>query len=1106
MGIRRLLVLFALAILVPMIAFSIIAVVAFDRQQRDIVAGRGVETARALINTVDHQLAGSVSTLEALGTARSLERGDLASFYEDARRVLDSHRGWITLTLISPQGQLVLDLAVPFGAPLPSAAVPETFAAVMNTGAPAVGGAAPVPFAHRFGFPVSVPIVRQGHIIDVLTAVIDPDVIQQILRKQEIPGDWVGTVFDPKRAVVARTRGKEQFVGGFVSDDFARALLTAREGWLVTRSLEGARVYTAFSRSATTGWGVGLGIPREVIDGAVRRSLWTIAGGGAALLVIAGGLALVIGRRLARNLSAVADAAIAIGQRKAVRVPRSSIRELDAVARGLATAGTLRDQAEAALWDNQARLATTLTSIGDAVIATDLDGRVTFMNPVASAMTGWPEAEASGRELAAVFSIVDEHTGQPAGNPVARVLSEGIVVGLANDPILVSRDGRRIPIEDSAAPIRTPDGRITGVVLVFRDVAAKRQAQAEFRLVADAAPVLIWMAGPDARFTFVNQPWLAFTGRSLAQELGDGWTEGIHPNDLARYLDGYRSAFDARQKFETEYRLRRHDGEYRWVLDRGVPRYEPNGRFAGYAGSCIDITDRREAEEARRYLAAIVEGSHDAIASKTLEGIITAWNPGAVRLFGYTAEDAVGRPITIIIPPERLAEERDILARLRRGERIDSFETVRVRKDGTRVEVSLTVSPIRGADGMIIGASKTARDITSAKRLERERAELLEREQAARADAELANRAKDEFLAMLGHELRNPLGAISSAVHVLEHAGGPNAHAAKARDVISRQTAHLARLVDDLLDVGRVMAGKIILNRARVDLAEVVRRSISTLQTAGSLAQHALVLDAEPVWVEADVVRMEQVVGNLLSNAVRYTPPGGRIVVTVTRDESHARMGVEDSGCGIPADLLPRIFDLFVQGTQGSSRTAGGLGVGLTLVRRLVTLHGGTIDAASDGAGLGSTFTVELPAVDAPDAGDGSSPLVEEKGRPRRILIVEDNADSRDILKELLTLEGHQAFAAADGVSALEIVAREDLDVALIDIGLPGLDGYEVARRIRSGARGKDVALVTLTGYGLEADRRRATEAGFDAHLVKPLSRAKLEQILSQIGARSGPP
>jgi PAS domain S-box-containing protein len=747
--VRTYLVIFSLAVVAPMIAFATMAVLALDRQQRAAVERGAVETARALSHAVDRELGGMATTLETLGASRSLERDDLAAFYEDARRVLARRPEWNTIILISPAGQLVMDTHFPFGTPLPSIVERESFETVMRTGKPIVGPIRFGPVSRRFANAIRVPIFRSGRIVYVLTGVLEIAGVQRILSAQQLPVEWVGTIFDSSRTVVARTRGPERFVGQTVSPEFAKVLGTEHEGWTVTHTLEGAAVYTAFSRSPTTGWGVGLGIPRSAVDGPLRRSLWTIAAAGLALLLLGTGLALLVGRRLARGLEAVAGAVGAIGRREPVRVRATGLVEIDQVATGLATAAAMRDQAEHALRENEARLGTTLASIGDGVIATDVQGRITLLNPAAAALTGWSQADATGQDVAAVFRIVNEQSGQPAADPVRRVLTEGTVVGLANDTVLLSQDGRQIPIEDSAAPIVVPGGATAGVVLVFHDASARRQAMAEFRLVANAAPVLMWMAGPDAGYTFVNRPWLDFTGRPLATQLGDGWTAGVHPEDLARCRETARTAFDRRLAYEVEYRLRRHDGEYRWMLHRGVPRYQPDGRFAGYIGSCLDITERRQGEEVRRYLAAIVDGSDDAIVSKTLDGIITSWNAGAARMFGYTAEEAVGQPITLIIPADRVDEEAAVLARIRRGQGIDHIETVRIRKDGTRLEIALTVSPIRDPEGRIVGASKIGRDITQAKRLERERAELLRREQSGRLEAEaLARISRDLALSL----------------------------------------------------------------------------------------------------------------------------------------------------------------------------------------------------------------------------------------------------------------------------------------------------------------------------------------------------------------------
>ena len=377
---------------------------------------------------------------------------------------------------------------------------------------------------------------------------------------------------------------------------------------------------------------------------------------------------------------------------------------------------------------------------------------------------------------------------------------------------------------------------------------------------------------------------------------------------------------------------------------------------------------------------------------------------------------------------------------------------------------------------------------------DRKRAEAVAT--GAATTAEAANQAKDEFLAMLGHELRNPLGAIASAVRVLEVVDNRADRAATARAIIVRQVDRLARMVDDLLDVTRVTTGKIVLQRRPVDLAESISACLAALNAAKRLDGYELRVHVAPIWLDADPARLEQIIMNLLLNAIKYTPPGGRIGIRARPEGALGVLTVEDSGVGIAAELLPRIFDLFVQGQREPDRAQGGLGVGLTLVRRLTDLHGGRVEAASGGPGRGSVFTVCLPLAAAPPAmatslGQSTSPV------PRRVLMIEDYADARDSLRALLELSGHEVREAADGPTGVELALRLQPDVVLIDIGLPGLDGYDVARRIRSAPQGHRIVLAAVTGYGQPEDRRRAEEAGFDAHLVKPVDPDQLTELLA---------
>src|SRR6266403_1789880 len=450
------------------------------------------------------------------------------------------------------------------------------------------------------------------------------------------------------------------------------------------------------------------------------------------------------------------------------------------------------------------------------------------------------------------------------------------------------------------------------------------------------------------------------------------------------------------------------------------------------------------------------------------------------RVTGWTAAEAQRVDFMAACYPD--AEYRAMVRRHMEAPEPGWLDLEMTTKSGGVVQTSW--SNVRLSDGsrVFIGAATTERKAHEA--------ELV----AARATAERANRAKDEFLAMLGHELRNPLSAIGSAVAVLERLRVDDLRGTRATQIIARQTQHLARLMDDLLDVGRVVTGKIVLEPRAMDLLAAARRAVATLRAAGVTERHDVSVDGRPVWVTGDATRLEQVVTNLVSNALKFTPAGGTIRVWVGVEGGEALLRVSDSGVGMSPDLLPRIFDLFVQGDQPPERASGGLGIGLTLVRQLVELHGGRVKARSAGPGQGSVFTIRLPVARttvSDDAGGRQAGVA-----PCRILVVVDNADARDMLLALLTLDRHEVVTAADGPAGVDAALRLRPDVALVDIGLPGLHGYAVARRIRATESGRAIKLIALTGYGQSEDTRQAREAGFDLHLVKPVEPGRLDEAL----------
>jgi PAS domain S-box-containing protein len=1059
-------------------------------------------------------------------------------------------------------------------------------------------------------------------------------------------------------------------------------------------------------------------------------------------------------------------------------------------------------RAKDALAKQSELLRVTLTSIGDAVITTDTSGRVQSLNPVAEELTGWPQSEAVGRPLSEIFHIFNEDTRTPVENPAERALQEGHVVGLANHTILVSRSGVHTPIDDSAAPIRDEEGRVHGVVLIFRSVAerklaenALRESEQELADFFENASVGMHWVGPDGNILRANRSELNLLGYSPDEYLGHHIAEfHVDQNVIADILRRL-AAGEILRDYEAQMRCR--DGSIKDVLIDSSVLWR-DGQFVHTRCVTRDVTDRKRADEAQARLAAIVESSQDAIVSKTLEGQIISWNTAAERLFGYSSAEAVGQPITMLIPAERQDEEQTILSRLRRGERIEHYETVRISKEGRRMELSLTISPVRDGKGRIIGASKIARDITTKKRAEellresearfrqladampqivwaaradgfidyynerwyeftgfsktpepnndhswvpilhpndvqrtkdtyysciksgteyeieyrfRDRktggyrwflgraypvrdehgrisrwlgtctdiddtkrseessrfqaqasaalAELtdtestlqkvaalavphfadwctvdmvqrdgslrrlaaahansdkmdfvreLERKFPSRASEtrgvrqvirtgqtewaasipeevfvelsqgeeehlriirelglksyisvpmksrhrvfgaitfvtaesgrvydlndvrvaeDLAQRAviaienanlvsalkesdrrKDEFLAILAHELRNPLAPMRNAVQILRAKGPVVPELQWAREMIDRQINQMTRLVDDLLDVSRITRGRIELRKERVELRAVVNDAVEASRPLMEKRRHTVSVEfpPEPIMLDADPTRLTQVLLNLLNNAAKYMDEGGRIWLTAKRESERVAISVKDTGVGIPPEMLPQIFEMFTQVDRSNERSQGGLGIGLTLVERLVALHGGKVEALSAGPGKGSEFIVRLPVVT--QASRTKPRPVQEKPNvvtvERRILVVDDNQDSAESMAMFLRILGHEVRTAHDGLAAIEVAEEFQPHVILLDVGLPGLNGYKVAQHIRE-RRGADVVLIALTGWGQDEDRRRSKEAGLDYHLTKPIEFDHLTKLLAELHLHEPP-
>jgi PAS domain S-box-containing protein len=621
-----------------------------------------------------------------------------------------------------------------------------------------------------------------------------------------------------------------------------------------------------------------------------------------------------------------------------------------------------------------------------------------------------------------------------------------------------------------------------------------RRSEAHFRHMADSAPVLLWVSGADGLCNFFNKPWLEFTGQTLEHELGDGWTRGVHRDDLASCMGTYRDALAGRRSFRIEYRLHRFDGDYRWVLDSGVPRFSADGTFTGFIGSAIDITDRREAEEQLRrsqhQLTDFVENATVGLHWVGPDGTILWANKAELDMLGYTSEEYVGHDIRAFhVDREAIGA---VIARLAEGEQLDGYESQMRCKDGSVRHVLVSSSAFR-EDGKFLHTRCFTRDITDRKLLEEELRQRVEK--LAEAD-----RRKDEFLAMLAHELRNPLAPVLNGLQVLRLAESDHELLEQARAMMERQIRHMTRLVDDLLDVSRITRGKVQVRRERLDLAALVRTAAEDRRPTLEQAGLELRVDAprQPMWVAGDPTRLAQILNNLLDNAVKFRDGGDRVAVTLAEDAAAGRavLTVRDNGLGIDPEIFPRLFDAFAQADRSLDRSRGGLGLGLSLVKGLAELHGGSVEARSDGPGRGAEFTVRLPlAREAPALTEmpTAPPAVAE---PLRILIVEDNRDAANSLCLLLELLGHRARVAYTGTEGVRAAHEWRPDVVLCDIGLPEMDGYDVASELRRSPETRAARLIAVTGYGQEEDRRRAQQAGFDHHLVKPVDPEALWPLL----------
>jgi PAS domain S-box-containing protein len=775
---------------------------------------------------------------------------------------------------------------------------------------------------------------------------------------------------------------------------------------------------------------------------------------------------------------------------------------------------------------------------------------------------------ASGRALRTRQRVVveDVDTDEPYA-PLRDVAKAAGYRAVQSTPLL-SRDGRplgmisthfREPVRPSEQRLRLFDLYVQQAVDFIERCRAEEQlrdSEQRLKSVSDIVPgTILWASEPSGAFSYLSGGWQEITGQPIERALAFGWLESIHFEDRERARRILLDATKRREAFVFDCRIRRADGQFRWMLVAGRPRSDESGRFLGVVGSVIDAHERKLAENALRESEALLAGQKEAFQAamdgKPLSVCLNALVRTAMAHFDDDAraafymlddeEKAAGlhhvtgmnekyaRQIAgFAVGPESLAcglalhrGEPTITQDIEEDPRWEPWRWL-AREHEFRACWSF---PVQTSGGAMLGTlalyfgdprAPTDEDLNVVASLAHAAGiiisryqEAAERERAEHALTE-ASRRKDEFMAVLGHELRNPLAPLSMAADLLESADKRPELLTSVRPMMRRQIDHLTRLVDDLLDVSRISRGRAELQRAPLDLREAVESAVEQNRPAIAAQQHTLRVELcdTPLCVDGDLQRLTQVFGNLLGNAAKYSEPGGEIAVRAVRDGGAALVSIADRGFGIPKERVAGLFEMFSQVPEHRTLVSGGgLGIGLAICRQLVELHGGSIEVRSEGLRLGSEFVVRLPLLSAASA-DAEAPAAARAAEQprRRVLVVDDNADAAASLRMALELRGHDARAVFNGPAALDALAEFDAEVVLLDLGMPGMDGFEVARRIRELPGGRDVLLVALTGWGQDDDRRRTAEAGFDEHLTKPIDTERLAALLASDGDDETPP
>ena len=1163
--VRSYLVILVLAALVPVVTFATIAVARLARLERHTAEQGMRETARALALALDREIASARATLLILVASAHLRTGDLAAFHRQCLDALSLRGTWITLS--EPSGRQVLNTLRAPGAPLPPHAESDVLRRVAATGQPVVSDLFHGNASARRSVTVNVPVFDGRRVRYVLTLSVPPEALNTILLEQKLAPDVIGVVYDSRGIVIARTLDSARHVGTAAPPRLAAAMWSNSEGWVRDRAPQEVPAYFAFARSKLSGWTVALAEAAPAFEATQSRSLWAVGAVGLLATVLALAMATAVGARISGPIGALAAAAPAVlTEDRPFEAPPSPLREIDELATALEAArGRMREQArererllaeaEEAVRRRAESLALLETLMANAPVGLaflDRDLRFTHVNQALAAMHGLAAAEHIGRTVRETVPDL-----APTLEPLLRRVADGDEPALEID---VSGETPRAPGErrdwvTSYYALPAPDGAVAGIGAVVREVTERKRTERAMvttnrtlQGLIHASPLAIVILDGQRRV----QLWSPAAERILGWR-ADQVVGGPYPS----LRDDERHEFDRTLQaqlqgevgpgFETR-RIRR-DGSTVDVSVWAAPlgsHDDPNTVVVIHA----DITARKRAQEALRrrgeQLQILSRAAHQVNSVLETTTVMRTLVRSAMELVeasggvaGLVADDHVVfgeyhegdrvRPLEVTIPigqgvaghvartgrpciVDDAAADPRVAPALRQALGITALVTVPVFHRDGRVLACLQVYHKAG------GRRFDAEDVVLLEGLAASAAIALENARLL-VERQEADRAKDQFLATLSHELRTPLMAILGWTRMLR-SGRLDARAqGTALETIERNTRHQTQLIEDLLDVSRIISGKLQLDRQPVELATVIQAAAQSLRSVADAKGVTvdLVLGADDGIVDGDPRRLQQVVLNLLSNAIKFTPSGGHIGVRVATVADRAWIAVSDTGQGIAREVLPHVFDRFRQADSTHTKQHGGLGLGLAIVRHLVTLHGGAVRAESDGPGRGATFIVELPLTASLERRE-AAPSPAGRGRDAdtvfqyppvldglRILVVDDEVDARRFIARVLEECKADVSAVGSAAEALAVWARTQPHVLVSDIGMPRMDGYELVRalRARRPEDGGRVPALALTAYAAAEDRERAMAAGYQRHLAKPVDPADLVDAVAELADRA---